>query len=135
MFFKKKNIDFSNTFTTFEESFTPDENTITGNVWQEPVLMQCLGYENFAKKYAGASFNNGMFRFYDATSAPVMQELAEAIYFGGNTVKTKVFGSDWLGRQYAVNPANAINGVPRVSMFEIEHGQCYIVDTSFIDFF
>lgn len=128
--------DFSSIFEKFEDSFTPDAGTVTNAVWRDPLLISCSMYLEFATKYAGASFNKGIFHFYDNEMGPLRQKLLEDVFFDGKESPLRVFASDWLGRQYAINPENKdAKNESLVSMFELEEGKYYKIPATFVDFF
>lgn len=129
-----KNESFSKDFEMFEDVFKVDKRTVTKKIYNHPTLLACDKYKEFAQKYAGASFNQGIFRFYDAQSGPVMQSIVEDAFFDGEKTPHVVFASDWLGRQYAINPNNVVDGESQITMFEIEEGTGYTMPTSFWTF-
>lgn len=121
-------------FENFEKVFKPDAETFSGKIYEESTLLSCSGYKEFAAKYAGASFNKGIFRFYDAKTGPVMQYILEGAFFETKTSHFKVFASDWLGRQYAVTSKVAKDEEPEVVMFEIEENEIYKTSYTFSSF-
>lgn len=126
-----KNESFSKDFEMFEDVFKVDKRTVTKKIYNHPTLLACDKYKEFAQKYAGASFNQGIFRFYDAQSGPVMQSIVEDAFFNGKKNSHVVFASDWLGRQYAIDPEDIVDGEPQMTMFDVEENTGYRMPTSF----
>ncbi len=59
----------------------------------------------------GRSLNFGLLRFHDAVSAPIGQELVDAMFRTRGLV-AEVFAFDWLARQYAVTSRLTPVGMP-----------------------
>lgn len=127
----QKNKDFAKDFESFEDVFKADEKTITRKVYEHPTLMRCKNYKEFAEKYAGASFNEGIFRFYDSESGPAMQQIVEDTFFKGYPTTHIVFASDWLGKQYAIDPEDVVDGEPQITMFDVEENTGFAIPMSF----
>lgn len=89
------------TFKDFDQKFSFDSED-TGRMCKDQALMSLPTYVKFAKEHAGGTFNGGLYRFYDSAEMPLMQALAETA-FKNIGCDFRVFASDWLGRQYALN--------------------------------
>lgn len=75
--------------------------------------------EELSDRYGGTVFNEGLYRIHDAVWATTCDGLvADAYPKHANRIRT--FGSDWLGRQFAVDLRPDSNG--QVLMFEIGTG-------------
>jgi hypothetical protein len=101
--------------------------------WQEPRLMAVDGYLELADRFAGCSFENGLYRLHDATSGPLaLSWIAEAFpEFAGRVCP---FGYDWLGRQFAVDAGRQQAGRPLVLLLEPGTGQALEIPRQFADF-
>lgn len=71
-------------------------------------LIRCFG---------GTSFNQGIYRIVGAGDVGIWQERT-AVAFPHFSKRVTVFGFDWLGRAFALNPERDINGHPGVVMLE-----------------
>lgn len=61
--------------------------------------------------WCGRSLNRGLLRFHDAASAPIGQELVDAMFRSRGLV-ADVFAFDWLARQFAVTSRLTPEGMP-----------------------
>lgn len=118
-------------FESFLDDFRllPPEQ-VAGAMWREPRLLAVKGYEELASKYAGCSFENGLYRLHDASSGPLALSLvAEA--FPEFASRACPFGYDWLGRQFAIDAGRAQGGQPLVLMLEPGTGEGLEIPLSF----
>jgi hypothetical protein len=104
-----------------------------GEPWLDPRLSSAAGYSEFAERFAGCTFENGLYRFSDATSGPhsamwfadVFPEFAE---------RACPFGYDWLGRLFALDTARVDQGETLVLIAEPGTGEVLEVPWSFCGF-
>ena len=95
---------------------------VAGVTWREPRLLAADGYEKFAERFAGCSFENGLYRLHDATSGPLaLSWIADA--FPEFASRACPFGYDWLGRQFAIDTGRAHAGQPLVLLLEPGTGE------------
>lgn len=95
--------------------------------------MLANGYLTLAKKVAGCSFENGLYRFHDATSGPMaLTWVADA--FPEFAARACPFGYDWLGRQLAIDTARKRAGQPLVLLLEPGTGEALEIPTTFDEF-
>lgn len=120
-------------FENFEANFKPATKPRRVNPWLEPILASEPHYQEFASKYAGTVFRAGLYRFYDSETGPFMQEMATDA-FPDLHPEARVFGSDWLGRQYAMHPPTGPLASSYVVMLDVETGGTYGVGANFIYF-
>lgn len=122
-------------FGAFEALFPITEaGPVTGaEPWHVPALDAVDGYADFAQRYAGTTFDNGLYRVHDASSAPLAHALLRAAFpeFSSRAVP---FGYDWLGRQFAVDAGRLSHDEPLVLMFETGTGEALEVPYSFKQF-
>lgn len=93
-----------------------------GAIWRDPRLLAVEGYEALAERFAGCSFESGLYRLHDATSGPLaLSWIAEAFpEFGSRACP---FGYDWLGRQFAVDAGRVQGRQPLVLLLEPGTGE------------
>lgn len=95
---------------------------VTGVTWQEPRLLSADGYAALADRFAGCSFENGLYRLHDATSGPrALTWIADA--FPEFASRACPFGYDWLGRQFAIDTGRQQAGQPLVLLLEPGTGE------------
>jgi hypothetical protein len=95
---------------------------VAGVTWRETRLLAADGYEGLAQRFAGCSFENGLYRLHDATSGPLaLSWIAET--FPEFARRACPFGYDWLGRQFAIDTGRMHAGQPLVLLLEPGTGQ------------
>lgn len=95
---------------------------VPGGTWGDPRLLAVEGYESLAARFAGCSFESGLYRLHDATSGPLAASwIAEA--FPEFASRACPFGYDWLGRQFAVDSGRQQGGQPLVLLLEPGTGE------------
>ena len=81
----------------FAHKFTVADEPAGRRMWDESRLVVAEGYREFAERYAGCTFERGLYRAHDATSGPKgLQWIAEC--FPAYRSRATPFGFDWLGR-------------------------------------
>jgi hypothetical protein len=110
-------------FESFLDEFRllPPEQ-VAGATWREPRLLAVEGYEEFAARFAGCSFENGLYRLHDASSGPLALSLI-AEGFPEFASRACPFGYDWLGRQFAIDAGRLQGGQPLVLLLEPGTGE------------
>jgi Domain of unknown function (DUF1851) len=110
------------------------EGQVPGPVWEDGRLMRLAGYGELAGRFAGCSFNDGMYRLLDAHSGPRAQQwLGEG--FPEMADRARPFALDWLGRQFAVDVARRDDdGEPLVLLLEPGTGEALEVPLPFAAF-
>jgi hypothetical protein len=91
------------------------------------------GYGELMSRFAGATFEQGLYRLHDADSVVRDQAAADEAHpaFAG---RAHCFGFDWLGRQFAVDRQRRRGAEPLVLMLEPGTGEVLEVPTTFADF-
>jgi hypothetical protein len=79
------------------------------------------GYPELTERFAGCTFDRGLYRVLDAASGPKATELARAVYPGG-AQRVYPFAMDWLGRMFALDAARVVIGEPQIMLLEIGTG-------------
>jgi hypothetical protein len=103
---------------------------LPGPRWEDPRIATVRGYRELTERFAGCTFENGLYRLHDKESGPVAEiMIAEA--FPHFAARALAFGYDWLGRQLAFDPERVEAGEPLVLLFEPGTGQVLEVPLSF----
>lgn len=89
--------------------------------WLTPSLAAVPGHGEFARRFAGARTEGGLYRVHDARSGAIASQ-AIPVAFPDFTGYTAVFGQDWLGRQFGFAPDQEVDGGPQVLLFELSTG-------------
>lgn len=116
-------------FERFASIFEVDPGPTVG-MWRDAALLEIDGYMGLMERFAGCSFNGGLYRLHSEQSGQVGQLLAEAA-FPEYAERVRVFGMDWLGRQAAVDFARVANGQPQVVLLEPGTGEVLEIPVSF----
>ena len=122
-------------FERFTQQYTVTSRLSTGSpgaIVMSP-LENTPGYEDFMREYAGATFNEGVYRVHSLEARASWTRLVEQAYpmYRGQFA---VFGCDWLGRQFALDSQRRENGQPRVVMYEPGTGQALEIPATFHGF-
>jgi hypothetical protein len=90
--------------------------------WGNTGLLKVPTYEEFANRFAGLSFNGGLYRVHDDTSGPHGLDSLRGCFpdFASRAIP---FAFDWLGRQFAVDRGRTEQGEPLVMVFDPGAGQ------------
>jgi hypothetical protein len=103
-----------------------------GTILRSP-LEDTPGYEEFMREYAGATFNNGVYRVHTLEGRAKWERLIKGAFprFRG---QFSVFGYDWLGRQFALDSKRREDGRVLVVMFEPGTGDVLEIPRTFCGF-
>src|SRR5947209_8216541 len=123
------NLCWESVFETFAQHFASSD-THAPAPWPEPRLMRADGYQDFAGRYAGCSFEGGLYRVHSEGSGPRGQQLVSEGFprFASRAVP---FAYDWLGRQFALDDARVQSGESLILMLEPGTGQALEIPLSF----
>ena len=119
-------------FKQFCSLFQVDPGTTVG-WWRSPDLVDVDGYESLLQRFAGRSFNGGLYRLHSAHSAALCQSLV-GVAFPEFRERVRVFGMDWLGRQAALDLGRVVDGQPQVLLLEPGTFEALEVPVSFRGF-
>lgn len=101
--------------------------------WLDPRLTAAAGYAEFAERFAGRCFENGLYRFHSAGSGPLGETLI-ADAFPAFSGRACPFGYDWLGRQFALDAQRSDGGEQLVLLMEPGTGEALEIPMSFAAF-
>jgi hypothetical protein len=111
---------------------TPIEARPRG-AWRDERLLAATGYAEFAERFAGCTFDNGLYRCHDEASGPRgYQLIADA--FPELAGKVCPFAFDWYGRQFAVDSRRRPAGEPLLLLIDPTTGAAYQVPHPFVAF-
>lgn len=120
-------------FESFPDLFTLAPGTGVTTPWREPGLTTVAGYVEFSERYAGCSFEGGLYRVHDASTGPLgLRVLHDA--FPGSRERATPFAYDWLGRQFAVDTARLEGAEPLILLLEPGTGQALEIPLTFARF-
>lgn len=119
-------------FETFLASLMLDPGPAEDG-WHDQELDRVAGYLDLIGRFAGRSFEGGLYRLHSSVSGPLGQRLLAAS-FPEYAKSCRVFGMDWLGRQSAVDLDRVIGGQPQVVVFEPGTGEALEIPASFESF-
>lgn len=106
---------------------------VPGVLWANDRLLAVAGYRELAGRFAGCSFENGIYRLHDEGTGPRGKTwIAES--FPRFASRAYPFGYDWLGRQFAVDLGRLEGGEPLVLLFEPGTGKVLEIPFSFTQF-
>lgn len=105
----------------------------SGEPWLHERLVADDGYQAFSARYAGWTFNDGLYRFHDSNSGPAA---ATAIgdAFPAFAERAAPFAFDWLGRQFALDSTRWNAGRQQVLLLEPGTGDVLEVPQTFTGF-
>lgn len=106
---------------------------VPGSPWADVRLTAVTGYRDLAGRFAGCSFENGIYRLHDAVTGPRGEALI-AESFPQLASRACPFGYDWLGRQFALDARRLEDREPLVLLFEPGTGQALEIPFSFAGF-
>jgi hypothetical protein len=101
--------------------------------FRDRFLTSARGYDELMERFAGCTFDDGLYRLFDASSGPKAAELARAFYPGAAD-RLFPFGMDWLGRIFALDRGRAQDGEPQIMLLEIGTGDSLEVPYGLLDF-
>jgi hypothetical protein len=84
-------------------------------------------------EFGGATFSGGLYRVHDERSSAVAEGLISDA-FPEFSDRARVFGYDWLGRQFALDFRRLQGGQPLVLMLEPGTGEALEIAANFVDF-
>lgn len=116
-------------FERFSSVFRVDPGA-AGSAWRDAALARVSGYEELMGRFAGRSFDRGLYRLHSALTGPVGQVLAVAA-FPEYAERVRVFGMDWLGRQAAIDFGRVVDDQPQVLLLEPGTGEAIEIPASF----
>jgi hypothetical protein len=118
-------------FDVFAATFRPEPADATqAEPWQEPRLTNAHGYVDFAERFAGRSFERGMYRFHDSVTGPRSADLLHHA-FPAFASRACPFGYDWVGCQFALDAERLDAGEPLVLLFEPGTGEALEIPLTF----
>lgn len=104
-----------------------------GEPWKDDVLWRATGYADFSGRWAGATFQRGLYRVVDANTGPKLLGLtAEA--FPDFAQRVHPFGFDWMGRALALDVRRVSKSEPLILLLEPGTGQALEIPHSFESF-
>jgi hypothetical protein len=110
-----------------------DDNRVDAEMWEHPALLDVPAYEGFARRYAGCTFESGLYRFHDAVSGPTLLPATKEA-FPGLALRAVPFAFDWLGRQFAIDTARTEGPEQVVFLLEPGTGEALEIPLSFSAF-
>jgi hypothetical protein len=121
-------------FDAFSRAFSllPVGQT-AGAPLRNPFLMATPGYAELAERFAGCSFDEGLYRIFDAGGGAKATQLARAVYPGG-AQRLYPFAMDWLGRMFALDAERVVDGEPQIMLLEIGTGDALEVPYGLVAF-
>ena len=118
---------FTRAFSLLPAGQTP------GPPLRDPFLLAARGYPKLAERFAGCTFDEGLYRIFDGPSGEKASQLARAVYPGG-AQRLYPFGMDWLGRMFALDAARVVDGDPQITLLEIGTGDALEVPYGLVAF-
>src|ERR1700722_18073038 len=104
-----------------------------GLLWADDRLLAVPGYVELAGRFAGCTFENGLYRLHDAeTGSRGWALMAES--FPEFASRVRPFGFDWLGRQFGMDYGRVERGEPLVLLLEPGTGEALEIPYSFSAF-
>lgn len=101
--------------------------------WRDARLANVAGYEDLMASYAGASFENGLYRLHSSATGPAGQQGVDTA-FPEYARRLVVFAFDWLGRQFALDLGRVESGEALVMMLEPGTGEALEIPADFVAF-
>lgn len=106
---------------------------VPGPLWRDDRLLASVGYRELAGRFAGCSFEDGIYRIHDAATGPRgLAWLAES--FPQFASRACPFAYDWLGRQFATDSGRLEGDESLVLLFEPGTGEVLEIPFSFAAF-
>jgi hypothetical protein len=101
--------------------------------WSEAHLAVVDGYRDLSERFAGGTFDNGLYRLHDSASAPIALDAIQE-GFPAFSKRVQPFGFDWLGRHFAVDWQRLRDREPLVLMMEPGTGKALEIPATFAEF-
>ena len=101
--------------------------------WRDSRLMAAAGYSELAERFAGCTFESGLYRLHDAATGPHSSALLAGA-FPEFAARACPFAYDWLGRQFALDSLRLEDGEALVLLLEPGTGEALQVPLSFATF-
>lgn len=118
-------------FESFEESWhLVPAGQSAGEPWRDEMLVGVDGYLELTQKYAGCSFENGLYRLHDARTGPQAMKWLSVAYSHW-LPHVRPFGYDWFGREFCVDFSEVENGEPQILLIDMESDEGYFIPYSF----
>jgi hypothetical protein len=99
--------------------------------WQDDTLVRVHGYAELSERFAGLSFDRGIYRLHDSVSGPRAQYLVQRCFPAH--AGSRVVGYDWHGRQYAVDVDRPTATGPAVVVLNPATGEARPVARDLVD--
>ena len=113
-------------------SLTPPSQ-VAGEAWSDSRLTSTAGYSELCSRFAGCTFENGLYRLHDSHSGPHSARLI-ADAFPDLAARACPFAYDWLGRQFALDADRKEAGESLVLLLEPGTGEALEVPLRFESF-
>lgn len=119
-------------FDNFRRSF--DATSRSGHeAWCPEPMKNVGGYQEFAHEFAGATFNSGLYRFYDETTAPSLYR-DFVLAFPDVHRRMAPFAYDWMGNQFALDFGRRQGDEPSVVLLDFGLGTMLEIPGTFKSF-
>jgi len=119
-------------FSTFLSTFTQTSKVESGS---QPDLLDKIepyatGFKEIMSNYAGATFDNGLFRLHTTAEIPKWSQAVEETL---PTLKGRLvcFAYDWLGRQFAFDKSRTDANQMLILLLEPGSGEVFEIPVSF----
>ena len=96
----------------------------------DPSADDVQGFADFMSRFAGATFEEGLYRVHTTASTAKANEIVREA-FPAFSERIICFGFDWLGGEFSLDSARRERGEPLVLMFEPGTGEALEVDATF----
>ncbi len=101
--------------------------------WEDARLMSASAYRELTERFAGRTFEGGLYRIHDSNSGPTAaRAVVEA--FPEFADRACPFAFDWLGRQFALDSGRRESGEPLVLLLEPGTGEALEVPRTLAGF-
>jgi hypothetical protein len=125
--------EISVNFELFCGAFSPDERGVDAAPWLDDRLRSIDGYVSLAERFAGQSFDDGVYWFHSSVTGLAGQE-SVAVGYPELADRVCVFAYDWLGRQFAVDFGQSVADTERILQLEPGTGDTIEIPVTFRDF-
>jgi hypothetical protein len=118
---------------SFDTNFTHTGQNLDSRVWSYPALASVTGYARLADEARGATYDDGLYRFCDSDSGPMLLGLLTTM-FPDFAQRGTPFGFDWLGRIFAIDIRRTEHGEPLVLLMDSGAGEALEIPLTFAQF-